>query len=457
MINCIKKYYDKNVMAVIYKEWKISYKDLYDLIKCNHIVLRKNGIEKGDTIAFRVDNQLDFVIIFLSLVANGNNILPIASSVSETEEEEVIRLTHSKVLNASLKRKLVDLENVNKIHLTECLQNEEDACLIHMTSGSNGKAKLCLRKTSKLVFEGMSYSYTYGLTPPYNIMSLCPLEHSFSFGAALAHAMVNGCTLHIIDDFNPRKCLNYLRNHDINFMTLIPAMADMLCKVDNSKNDSKEIMKGMKVCLAATASIKKETYNNFFEKFNVKLLSNYGSTETGGVICRTDLNDYKQLGKAMWNVKIKVCDENGKELPKGVEGLLYIKSPGMFSGYFCSETEFDEDGYFTLRDRVIMNEQEEVFFVRRSQKITKINGIKISLEQIESAILEIKGVIECKVVQVDDVLVAYVVQSSNEKIDYYTELDGKIYRSAIPKKIVKVDHIKKDKLGKTRVYGSEEG
>lgn len=457
MINCIKRYYSENVIALIYEERRISYRELFDLIAYNQMILNDNGINSKDIVAFRVENQLEFVIIFLSLVANGSNILPISSSVSRAEEEDVIELTKCKMLDFSLKRKLVDLENKYKKSLMGCFKNkEEESFLVHMTSGSSGKAKLCLRKISKIIFEGMSYNYTFGLKAPYNIMSLCPLEHSFSLGAALAHALVNGCTLHIFGDFKPRRCLNYLRNHDINFMTLIPDMADVLCKIDDGKNDSKEIMRGMRICLTATASIKKETYDNFYEKFNVRLLSNYGSTETGGVICRTDPNDYKQLGKAMWNVKIKVCDEEGEKISNGIEGLLYVKSPGMFSGYLYGETEFDEEGYFTLYDRVIMNEKEEVFFVERSQEITKINGMKVSFKQIENAILGISGVVECKVVKVDNILIAYVVQSENKEINYYTELKGKIYISAIPKKFIKVNHIKRDKLGKIRVYGSEE-
>lgn len=451
MIQYLERMKESDRTAIIYQEKNITYKQLFHWIAFNQSILQKYQFPSAECIAFHVTNQFEFVITFLSLAAWGAKILPISPDVLEQDVINLRERVHLIFLREDIKKEIVNENNCETELQSNKFENrEKDTCLIHMTSGSSGRIKLCQRSMEALDFEGFSYRMTFHLSVPYEILSLCPLEHSFSFGAVFVNAVVNGCTLHIVDKFNPRQILKYLGNHKINMMTMIPDMAKVLCSV-TMPDGGGGVMQDMKVCLTATAKVTEEIYTMFYEKFNVKLLSNYGSTETGGAICRTDENDYEKLGRAMWNVKLKVCDANGQEVPVGSEGLLYIKSPGMFSGYIDDKYMFDEEGYFTLNDKVKLDQEGNITFMGRNSRMAKVNGMKVSLEEVERAILDISGVKECKVIFRDNYLTAYVVADRLSKTDCYFELEKRIHKNAIPRKFVFKKRFERDQMGKIRL------
>ena len=160
----------------------------------------------------------------------------------------------------------------------------------------------------------------------------------------MINSLENGLTLHIMDEFKPRTCLKYIGKHKINMLILVPAMVKMFCVVGNAKSSYN--LHSVRIPLVGAGPITEEIYQNFFDDFGVKLLSNFGSSETGCIISRTSDDNIKSVGKAMYSVELKVCDEDGHRVPNGTEGQLFVKWKGMLIGYFEKKVQLDEEGFF---------------------------------------------------------------------------------------------------------------
>jgi fatty-acyl-CoA synthase len=86
-------------------------------------------------------------------------------------------------------------------------------------------------------------------------------------------------------------------------------------------------------------------------------VSMYGSTEAGGVITLSQLDDTPELrltsvGRPFHGLKVKILDlETGAELPAGQRGQIAVKGWSLFQGYHKHEDHhLDADGYLHTAD-----------------------------------------------------------------------------------------------------------
>lgn len=162
----------------------------------------------------------------------------------------------------------------------------------------------------------------------------------------------------------------------------------------------------------------------------------YGPTETTILVTIAKVDRrYKDvpIGPALENVKLYVVDKNGKLLPPGAVGELWVAGPQVGRSYlnrpeqtakaftanpFCDKPEFGR-AYHT-GDVVRFMENGSVQFVGRRDAQVKVRGFRIELTEVEEIVRKFPGIKDATVVAYDDpgggkYLAAYVV--SDEKVD----------------------------------------
>jgi len=99
-------------------------------------------------------------------------------------------------------------------------------------------------------------------------------------------------------------------------------------------------------------------------------------------------------GQPLENVKVKVVDENGNEVPERVIGELALKSDCMLTGYFhrpdLTEKAFRDGWYLTGDFGYISN--GEVFVSGRKKDMIIVGGKNIYPQDLESLTHEVPGV-----------------------------------------------------------------
>ncbi len=133
----------------------------------------------------------------------------------------------------------------------------------------------------------------------------------------------------------------------------------------------------------------------------------YGLSETSPVAsCNTPLAQQftGSIGLPLPDTEMCIRDEEGRELPAGQVGEIYIRGPQVMSGYWQQESEtsnvLSSDGYFRTGDIGVMDEAGFFKIVDRKKDMILVAGFNVYPNEVEDVVASIPGVMECAVVGV---------------------------------------------------------
>lgn len=436
-------------VAIVYKDIKITYKQLYCTVAHNKQYLQDNIIKEEKIYLLQADNQLQFIITFLSLIACSAWVIPI--NKAENEISKIINTTNAYYLTKEQIEKCSIVRNSSNYELNTI---DGECCgVYHISSGSTGVPKLCRRSMQCFHYESMSFSKLFEYKKDDKILSLCPLEHSFAFGAAFINALENKVPLFVIDKFRPHHCLKYINENQISILLLVPSMVRIFCMPSIVKKNYD--ISCLRIPLVGAGPITPEIYEQFLVNYGVKLKSNFGSSETGCILSRIEDKKIFSVGRPMHLVKIKVCNEEGKRI-YNQEGQLYVKSPGMSLSYFNGKLNTDAEGYFITNDLVIEDSEGYIYVKGRKDRIINIGGKKINPREVEESIMNIPEVKDCivfskKTSSGEEIMEAYVEGNNVSQLMVLENLKQTLSTYKIPSIINIVPQIKRNSLGKIKI------
>jgi long-chain acyl-CoA synthetase len=138
----------------------------------------------------------------------------------------------------------------------------------------------------------------------------------------------------------------------------------------------------------------------FFYAVGLPMYQGYGLSEASPVIsCNNPLNHKMgSSGRIVNNLKLKICDEKGKELPAGETGEIIIKGENVMAGYWKNEEatrEAIKDGWLYTGDLGYLDKDNFLYVLGRTKSLLIADdGEKYSPEGIEEAITEHSGLVE---------------------------------------------------------------
>lgn len=132
----------------------------------------------------------------------------------------------------------------------------------------------------------------------------------------------------------------------------------------------------------------------FFYALGIPMYQGYGLTEASPVISSNSPSRHKlgSSGVLVNNMDLKICDENGKELPTGQTGEIVIRGGNVMYGYWKNEAatrEVIRDGWLYTGDMGYMDKDGFLYVMGRFKSLLIADdGEKFSPEGIEEAISE---------------------------------------------------------------------
>ena len=130
----------------------------------------------------------------------------------------------------------------------------------------------------------------------------------------------------------------------------------------------------------------------FFSAIGIPMLQGYGLTEASPVISGNMEKKHKlgSSGFLVKNLDLKICDEDGKELPSGKKGEIVIRGENVMKGYWKNEKATREtirDGWLHTGDMGYMDEDGFLYVLGRFKSLLiSDDGEKYSPEGIEETI-----------------------------------------------------------------------
>ena len=157
----------------------------------------------------------------------------------------------------------------------------------------------------------------------------------------------------------------------------------------------------------------------------------------------------------MHGVEIKILDSSNKPVSIGEQGIMWIKTQGMLTGYLNNQTQlFDEEGFYCMQDIAYQDKDLNVFIVGRNDRMLNIAGKKVDPVEIETILNNIEQVEDSIVVGIEKDgktrIKAYVVAKNITKEEIRRICKEKLSSNKTIAEIEFIEEIPRNELGKKK-------
>ncbi len=266
---------------------------------------------------------------------------------------------------------------------------ESFAVMIY-TTGTTGAPKGVMLTDANLTFIALMMERLRRIGPHDRVYGVLPITHVMGLASVLLGSLHNGAQVHLRARFAPRHCLEEL--HALRITAIQGATAMFTKLVEQARADGWSAPSSLRFTAAGGAPIDMTVKRKAEELFGTTLHNGYGLTEAAS-LCWTrfeDGNADESVGPALPGVELRVCDDNGAELPTGEVGELWVRGPNVTRGYFrnpdLTAKTITADGWFGTQDLARVSADGRVFVVGRAKDVIFRSGFKVNPLEVETVL-----------------------------------------------------------------------
>jgi long-chain acyl-CoA synthetase len=407
--------------AVVQEGRRILYEELNALARRCAGGLRLLGVEAGDCVAVALPNCPEFVISLFACARLRAVMLPVNPRSTQEELRRILADARPKVVIANTPRaglpagigaSVTDFEGL-LTHPAEPVPTgpfHGPAVYLYTSGSTDAWKRLCCTQDN-LYYEAHNFVETVRLTAEDNVLCTIPLYHSYGLGNCLLDSVYAGSTLVLLEPEDTpfvarcRRVLELIRDESIRFFPGVPYQFQVLATLPES---SPADLSRLKLCVSSGDVLPRQTYDRFLERFGVPIRSLYGSTEAGSISINTDPDNEMEagsLGPPLRNVIIQIRDAEGKELPAGVDGEIWVKSPTIPPTGYDNRGNLTQEtfraGFYNTGDIGRWNHLGHLMLAGRKQSFITIAGNKVDTAEVEEVLQSCPGVREAAVLGVE--------------------------------------------------------
>jgi malonyl-CoA/methylmalonyl-CoA synthetase len=291
------------------------------------------------------------------------------------------------------------------------------------------------------------------------LLHALPIYHLHGLFVAVHCAMLRGIPMLFLPRFDPGQVLTQLRSATV--MMGVPTFYTRLLQTEGFDRASCE---HMRLFISGSAPLLAQTWQAFYQHTGHHILERYGMSEAG-MIASNPLAGERlpgTVGFALPGITLRVCDNTHRPLPAGQTGVLEMRGPNVFQGYWQmpekTASEFTNDGFFISGDLATLTEDGRVSIVGREKDLVISGGLNVYPKEIEEAIDALDGVNEAAVIGVPHAdlgegLVAVICVTPGSALDadsVIETLKASLAGFKVPRQIYSVDELPRNAMGKVQ-------
>jgi malonyl-CoA/methylmalonyl-CoA synthetase len=464
-----------------------SWRDLDRATAMMANLLNSLGLPKGARVAVQVEKSVEAMMLYLATLRAGYVFLPLNTAYQSAEIEYFIGNAEPSVVVCSP----ANFGWVSKIAFKAGTQNvftlgddrtgslldraahcsdqntpasckSDDLAAILYTSGTTGRSKGAMLTHSNLLSNAQVLKSYWGWQPNDVLIHALPIFHVHGLFVALHGALLNGSKMIWMAKFEPKIVVQKLPE-----ATVFMGVPTLYVRLLAEPGLTKQAVRNMRLFVAGSAPLLLETFNLWQERTGHTILERYGMSETTMLTS----NPYAAkdgerrggtVGFPLPEVKLRVQDDDGKNLPVGEIGGIQVKGPNIFKGYWCmpekTAEEFTADGYFKTGDVGKIDTRGYVTIVGRSKDLIISGGYNVYPAEIEGYINDMQGVAESALIGVPhpdfgEVGVAVLILKPSAKLAPETvlaDLKAKLANFKIPKRCFVLQELPRNTMGKVQ-------
>lgn len=404
------------------------------------LVLREQGVKKGDRVGLYGLNSPSWIISFIAIQKLGAVAVLINSCYKEKEVANCIKIadinhifytgiteddnisTVVKKLYANKDTKNIKTFNIEKSYaewetfvrrckIVDKYQAEEkpqssDLACILFTSGTTNDCKgvklshYSLVNNARTVVEEMRWNEE-------DVMCLAvPLFHCFGITVSVIGSIVAGVTIALLKKYKTSNVCKVIQNDKCTILNGVPSM--FLALIKNPQRADYDLSSLKSGIIAGSPIYEKDYFDICNNLKGINLQTSYGLTEASPCVSISKYDDPLELkaissGRIIDNVDVEIRSlDTGEKCSNREVGEIFVKGYNVTDGYLANDPvvcdAVQNDGWLKTGDLGYLDENNYLYVVGRRKNLIIRGGENISPNEIEKYIKEVKNGINVHVV-----------------------------------------------------------
>lgn len=440
-------------------------------------LLKIAGVSPGDRVAVQVEKSPEAVCLYLACLQVGAVYVPLNTAyrpaeltyfiadcepklvVCDPEAECALNGVASSVraalytLAADGTGRLTDEANTLPSDREVTARAGGDLAAILYTSGTTGRSKGAMLTQDNLWSNAVALHRLWGFQPDDVLIHALPLYHTHGLFVALNLMLMNGGKLILLPKFDAEQVIDLMGR-----ATVLMGVPTFYVRLLASPRLTVEACAGMRLFVSGSAPLLAQTHAEFAERTGHRVLERYGMTETG-MNASNPLEGERRpgsVGLEMPGVSLRVVGRDGAVLPPGGVGMLQVRGPNVFTGYWRNPEKtaesFRPDGYFVTGDLATIGADGYVTIVGREKDLIISGGLNVYPREVEEAIDALPGVVESAVIgaphpDLGEAVVA-VLTVERDPGDVVAQLRERLAGFKLPRRVEVVETLPRNAMGK---------
>ncbi|MEV5884504.1 AMP-binding protein [Streptomyces sp. NPDC052020] len=374
----------------------------------------------GDRVALQVRRSAEYVVLYLAVLELGGTVVPMATDLSAQETARELADCAPRLLVRDAEGARADVPappaHTAVLDIPVCASTEGDlrrlrsscgtpgpvpspprdpeaAAVLLSTSGSFGLPKRVVLAHRAVLASARAHRASLGpAAEPDTALATVPLGFGYCNTVQLVGQLSTGGHVVLLDgDFLPSRFGRLVERHRVTSTLLVPAMLRLLGIGDWHRAYDLSSLRHIVFGGAPTppgvlAAVQARLPG-------AELIETYGQTEAGPRITTLRQHDRARrpgsVGRAVPGMEITIRDEDFRPLPPGRLGEIVVRGDGLMTGYHARPEETAEvlrDGWLRTGDLGRLDDDGFLHLRGRLRNIAIVNGINVSLEEVEDCL-----------------------------------------------------------------------
>ena len=434
------------------------------------------GLQRGERALVQVHKSPAAVILYLACLRAGVVFIPLNTAYQESELAYFLGDAEPALLVASpgLPAEHVAFAGTravlagsldaapwaavkDRLPTVPCAR--DDAAAILYTSGTTGRSKGAVLTHGNLSSNAKVLGAAWHWRDDDVLLHALPIFHAHGLFVALHCALLHASPLLFHERFDVAAVMR-----DLPSATVFMGVPTFYTRLLAEPSFGQATCGNLRVFISGSAPLLDATFEEFRQRTGHTILERYGMTEA--LMITSNPYDGERIagsvGPALPGVTVRVVTENGRLAAAGEPGVLELKGPNLFAGYWRNPEKTAQDhtpdGFFISGDIATRDEAGVIRIVGRAKDLIISGGYNVYPKEIELAIDALDGVEESAVVgaphpDFGEGVVAIIARKPGARLDAQAiagALASQLAAFKRPKLIAVVDELPRNAMGKVQ-------
>jgi len=399
--------------------------------------LRRRGVRQGDRVGIMIPNCCELAVLYFACIYLGAVIVPINPALSKGDVQFILESCkpalivasantadpimsfHANVLRLVMAPEAIkDLNGPGQIRIDALPEvndfipletaNAEDLVVIMYTSGTSAKPKGLAHKLGRMLRNAAAFASAQRIDQDSRFYLTLSMAYMGGFYNLLVLPFLCGASVVVDHVFDARSSLHFwdkAKNNQVNTLWLAPTVLSILLRMDRGRTGEEFCRSSVRHAFVGFAPLPLKVKDEFEARYGVRLIENYGLSETLFVTARSrsDFGAGGYVGEALPGVELRVVSDQEDHVPVGTDGEVEILTPDLMAGYLDADgalLEMNTAVWFPSGDVGHLDDRASLFITGRKKDLIIRGGVNISPAAIEEALMHVPGIADVAVVSI---------------------------------------------------------